>query len=44
VVLRGAFLKGATIADLWEPLLAMVVFAVVIFGFAVASFSKRLSE
>ena len=44
VVLRGAFLKGATIADLWQPLLAMVAFAVVIFGVAVASFSKRLSE
>jgi ABC-2 type transport system permease protein len=44
VVLRGAFLKGATIPDLWAPLSAMVVFAVVIFGLAVTRFSKRLSE
>jgi ABC-2 type transport system permease protein len=44
VVLRGAFLKGATIGDLWEPLLAMTAFAVGIFGLAVASFRKRLSE
>jgi ABC-2 type transport system permease protein len=44
VVLRGAFLKGASIAEMWQPLLAMLAFAVVIFGIAVASFSKRLSE
>jgi ABC-2 type transport system permease protein len=44
VVLRGAFLKGSTIPDLWAPLAAMAVFAAVIFGLAVASFSKRLSE
>jgi len=44
VVMRGAFLKGATIRDLWVPLLAMTAFAVVIFGIAVASFNKRLSE
>lgn len=44
VVLRGAFLKGSTIADLWVPMLAMVVFAVVIFGAAVTRFRKRLSE
>jgi ABC-2 type transport system permease protein len=44
VVLRGAFLKGASIIDLWVPLLAMVVFAVVIFGAAVTRFRKRLSE
>jgi ABC-2 type transport system permease protein len=44
VVLRGAFLKGASIWDMWQPLLAMVAFAVVIFGVAVLSFSKKLSE
>ena len=44
VVLRGAFLKGASIGDLWAPLLAMMAFAVGIFGLAVSRFSKRLSE
>ena len=44
VVLRGAFLKGSSLADMWEPLLAMTAFAVAIFGLAVSSFSKRLSE
>jgi ABC-type multidrug transport system permease subunit len=44
VVMRGAFLKGASIADLSTPLLAMVAFAIVIFGVAVTRFSKRLSE
>ena len=43
-VMRGAFLKGASIADLAAPLLAMVVFAAVIFGAAVSRFQKRLSE
>jgi ABC-type multidrug transport system permease subunit len=44
VVMRGAFLKGASIMDLGTPLLAMVAFAIVIFGVAVTRFSKRLSE
>jgi ABC-2 type transport system permease protein len=44
VVLRGAFLKGSSIPDLWVPLLAMVAFAVAIFGLAVSRFQKRLSE
>jgi hypothetical protein len=29
---------------MWQPLLAMAVFAAVIFGIAVSSFSKKLSE
>jgi ABC-2 type transport system permease protein len=44
VVLRGAFLKGASAADMWEPLLAMTFFAVAIFGLAVSRFRKRLAE
>jgi len=44
VVLRGAFLKGASISDMWAPLLAMAAFAAVIFGVAISSFSKKLSE
>jgi len=44
VVLRGAFLKGSGVIDLWQPLAAMVVFGVVIFGLAVSRFQKRLAE
>jgi ABC-2 type transport system permease protein len=43
-VLRAAFLKGSSIADLAAPLLAMAAFAVAIFGFAVSRFQKRLSD
>jgi ABC-2 type transport system permease protein len=44
VVLRGAFLKGSSIVDLWEPMAAMAVFGVAIFAFAVSRFQKRLAE
>jgi ABC-2 type transport system permease protein len=44
IAVRGAFLKGATITDLASPLLAMTVFAIVIFGATVTRFRKRLSE
>lgn len=44
VVLRGAFLKGSSIADMWTQFAAMVVFAVLIFGLAVSRFHKRLAE
>jgi ABC-2 type transport system permease protein len=44
VVMRGAFLKGTGLLDLWVPLLAMTAFAVLVFGLAVASFRKRLAE
>jgi ABC-2 type transport system permease protein len=44
VVLRGAFLKGASVTDLWAPLLAMVGFSAVIFGVAVWSFRRRLGD
>lgn len=42
VVLRGAFLKGAGIADMAVPLAAMAVIAVTFFGVAVTRFSKHL--
>lgn len=44
VVLRGTFLKGSGIADLAVPLGAMAAFSVVIFGVAVARFSRKLGE
>jgi len=44
VVLRGAFLKGASVADLAVPLGAMALFSIVIFGIAVTRFSRTLGE
>jgi ABC-2 type transport system permease protein len=44
IVLRGAFVKGSGFSALTEPLLAMAVFSAVIFGIAVARFSKRLAD
>ncbi|MGB8021278.1 MAG: ABC transporter permease [Candidatus Nanopelagicales bacterium] len=44
VVLRGAFVKGSSFADLAAPLWAMAAFAVVLFGAAVIATRRRLSE
>jgi ABC-2 type transport system permease protein len=44
VVLRGAFLKGSGVPDMWAQFVAMTVFAVAIFGVAVSRFQKRLAE
>jgi len=41
-ILRGIFLKGSTLADLWQPLLGLVMFAVVIVWLAARAFHKRL--
>jgi ABC-type multidrug transport system permease subunit len=43
-VLRGAFIKGSGFSALAVPMLAMAAFSLVIFGIAIASFSKRLSD
>jgi ABC-2 type transport system permease protein len=44
VVLRASFLKGSNVLDLWIQLVAMLAFALLIFGVAVTRFQKRLSE
>jgi ABC-2 type transport system permease protein len=44
VVLRGSFLKGASVTDLAVPLGAMALFSAVIFTVAVMRFSKRLKD
>ena len=44
VVLRASFLKGSGVLDLWVQLVAMLAFALLIFGVAVTRFQKRLSE
>ncbi len=41
--LRGLYLKGAGIAELWPECLLMVAFATVALGLAVRSFKKRLA-
>jgi ABC-2 type transport system permease protein len=41
-ILRGIFLKGSGIADLWRPLLGLLIFAVVIVYLAARAFHKRL--
>ncbi|MCL1838272.1 MAG: ABC transporter permease [Propionibacteriaceae bacterium] len=42
IVMRGSFVKGAGWEAMGQPLLAMVAFAVVIFGFAVFATRKRM--
>ncbi len=44
VILRSAFMKGSGFDALWPQMLAMAAFAVVVFGIAIARFSKRLAE
>ncbi|MGC8508511.1 MAG: ABC transporter permease [Thiomonas sp.] len=41
-ILRGIFLKGSGLSDLWQPLLGLVIFAVVIVWLAARAFHKRL--
>ena len=44
IVLRGSFMKGAGFEALWPEFLAMAIFAVLIFTFAIARFQKRLTD
>lgn len=44
VVLRSATMKGSGFGALWPELLAMAVFSVLVFGYAMSRFSKRLAE
>jgi ABC-2 type transport system permease protein len=44
VVLRGAFVKGSSFADLAGPLWGLAAFAVLVFGAAVIAMRRRLSE
>jgi ABC-2 type transport system permease protein len=42
-VVRGIFLKGAGITDLWRELTALAVMGLVVFSVAVARFEKRIA-
>lgn len=44
IVMRAAFIKGSGFGDLWVELVAMAGFSAVVFGVAVAKFSKRLAD
>ena len=44
VVIRSIFLKGVGPLDVWPQLLAMVIFSVAIFGFALLRFKKKFSD
>lgn len=41
-ILRGIFLKGSTLADLWQPMAALALFAMAIVWLAARAFRKRL--
>ena len=41
-ILRGIFLKASTLLDLWQPLLGLIVFAILIVWLASRAFHKRL--
>ncbi|MDE2304813.1 MAG: ABC transporter permease [Gammaproteobacteria bacterium] len=41
-ILRGIFLKGSTLADLWQPMLGLVAFAAAIVWLAAIAFRKWL--
>ena len=41
-ILRGIFLKGSGLADLWAPMLGLSVYAVIIIWLASRAFEKRL--
>ncbi|HVC18396.1 MAG TPA: ABC transporter permease, partial [Rhodanobacter sp.] len=41
-ILRGIFLKGSGVAELWQPLLGLGIFAVLIIWLAARAFHKRL--
>lgn len=43
VILRGIFLKGVGVAQLWDQLLALAIFGISIFSIASLNFSKRLA-
>lgn len=42
VIIRGLFLKGVGIAELWPQALTMLVLGVVIFGVSITRFRKRI--
>jgi len=41
-IVRGIFLKGVGLAELWQPHLALLVLGLVFVGVAAARFQKRI--
>ncbi|MCP4634829.1 MAG: ABC transporter permease [candidate division Zixibacteria bacterium] len=42
VIIRGIFLKGAGIVELWDETAALIIFGIVILSLSIARFQKRL--
>jgi ABC-2 type transport system permease protein len=42
VIIRGLFLKGSTLAELWDQAAILLVFGIAILGLAAQRFRKRL--
>ena len=42
-ILRGVFLKGSTLVDLWMPIAGLFIYAVLIIWFAARAFHKRIN-
>lgn len=42
VIVRGIYLKAATLADLWDQVIGLAILGAVIFGAAILRFHKRL--
>lgn len=43
VIVRGIFLKGSTIVEIWQPALILAVYGVAVFSLSVARFRKKLT-
>lgn len=43
VIIRGVFLKGVGVAELWDQALALLIFGTIIFTLSVMRFRKRLA-
>lgn len=43
IIVRGIFLKGAGLAELWQQGLILTIYCFVLFGLSVARFQKRLT-
>jgi ABC-2 type transport system permease protein len=43
IIVRGIFLKGNTLLDLWQPALILAVYGIIVFSLSVARFRKKLT-
>ena len=43
IIVRGIFLKGNTLLDLWQPALILAIYGIIVFSLSVARFRKKLT-